>query len=528
MASIGEDNNREPTESGLAPVYDNFYSPENGIFYAENPYKPLHNHEHEIRLLRFLPPHNMNLSFTLLDNIPLTSVSGKYTALSYCAGNPKNTARIIINGLEFNAFANLGLALKEVMTYWRRTGALFGENWLWVDQVCINQSDPGERSHQVELMREIYAGAERVLVCLSERECSGVGMRWLVDLREKLRSKNCPGIGPDGIGGLVHDLAPEKTFCSYEMTHLVEKSRPETHETHKDFLCLTSSPWFSRCWTCQEFILARDVIFLYGWNSMEWMDFAVILFHYLGWRHAHFNSGGPFFRPRNEDTLMMGQLQSLLFLMAKKYDFNRSGKVPAVDLKVWLHYGRGCESSDPRDKVFAFLGLVSDDYQITPNYETSSSAREVMADTAARIITVDKNLDLLLYTESKVFAESRGKGLPSWAPDWTIKFISSTPKNTQSSSVKTPRVEDNTRLLAEGIRLDHPETSFGKSLRAPQNGKTSMFGGDLGKMKAREEVVVNEIPWETLMESKLFQKVKDGNLAWFLDQGLQKETIEIR
>jgi hypothetical protein len=43
-----------------------------------------------------------------------------------------------------------------------------------------------------------------------------------------------------------------------------------------------------------------------------------------------------------------------------------------------------------------------------------------------------------------------------------------------------------------------------------------------------EEVAVREIPWVSVLESKLFQMVEAGDLAWFLDQGLRKEVIEIR
>ncbi|KAK5172286.1 uncharacterized protein LTR77_003924 [Saxophila tyrrhenica] len=37
---------------------------------------------------------------------------------------------------------------------------------LWIDALCIDQSDPDERARQVQLMDEIYKGADRVLVWL--------------------------------------------------------------------------------------------------------------------------------------------------------------------------------------------------------------------------------------------------------------------------------------------------------------------------------------------------------------------------
>jgi hypothetical protein len=98
-------------KSSIAPVYDNFYSPQNQTFYAQSPYEYLDATEHQIRLLKPLPLGNDGIpSFTLLDNCPLDSVRSCYTALSYCAGDPKQTEAINVNGAKFNAFANLSYA----------------------------------------------------------------------------------------------------------------------------------------------------------------------------------------------------------------------------------------------------------------------------------------------------------------------------------------------------------------------------------------------------------------------------------
>lgn len=45
-------------------------------------------------------------------------------------------------------------------------GWSIGSQWLWIDQVCINQKDMAERSRQVQLMGAIYSQAVRTLVWL--------------------------------------------------------------------------------------------------------------------------------------------------------------------------------------------------------------------------------------------------------------------------------------------------------------------------------------------------------------------------
>jgi hypothetical protein len=56
----------------------------------------------------------------------------KYSALSYCAGDPKKIKETLINGTGFNIFANLGEALDEVRYFWKEHGG-GKELLLWVD-----------------------------------------------------------------------------------------------------------------------------------------------------------------------------------------------------------------------------------------------------------------------------------------------------------------------------------------------------------------------------------------------------------
>ena len=39
---------------------------------------------------------------------------------------------------------------------------------LWIDQICINQTDLQERSEQVRIMRQIYSKAQLVILWLGE------------------------------------------------------------------------------------------------------------------------------------------------------------------------------------------------------------------------------------------------------------------------------------------------------------------------------------------------------------------------
>ncbi len=87
----------------------------------------------------------------------------EYKALSYAWGDGTVKRTILLNGTKFEVGNNLAAALVNI-----RGLESAGEmpQAIWIDAICINQSDLEERGRQVRLMPNIYARAERVLVWL--------------------------------------------------------------------------------------------------------------------------------------------------------------------------------------------------------------------------------------------------------------------------------------------------------------------------------------------------------------------------
>jgi hypothetical protein len=134
------------TSNVSQPGHDIFSTPENDKFYAAYKYEQLDPSKQEIRLLRILPGRgDGTVKCELLTKAPLDSVTKTYSALSYCAGDPKRTQCIIVNGRKFRAFANLAHALAEARFFWKNTYET-RELLLWVDQICISQHNLLERS----------------------------------------------------------------------------------------------------------------------------------------------------------------------------------------------------------------------------------------------------------------------------------------------------------------------------------------------------------------------------------------------
>ena len=148
----------------LAPIQDFKYEPLD----ADNKGKG------EFRLLVLQPGEYHDLLRGRLVHESL-SPPPKYEALSYAwrqkilLENLNLTHTILIDGYRLGISPNLEAALRRV-----RRGKTY--RILWVDAICINQGDLGERSGQIGIMGQIYSRATRVLAWLGERSKNQVDL----------------------------------------------------------------------------------------------------------------------------------------------------------------------------------------------------------------------------------------------------------------------------------------------------------------------------------------------------------------
>lgn len=120
------------------------------------------------RLLELLPSRSFNstVSCQILE-ADLDDDHPQYEALSYAWGTPTPGPSVSIGKKAVPVTANCLEALKHLRLGLR-------PRLLWIDAICIDQGkgdkSTHERSHQVELMGEIYSKAQTVLVWLGASE----------------------------------------------------------------------------------------------------------------------------------------------------------------------------------------------------------------------------------------------------------------------------------------------------------------------------------------------------------------------
>ena len=296
----------------------NFYTPENTAFYSAYSYLPLDPRRREIRLLKVYqqrrtyaehlaehphwsihrggtnaskPPEDAEkvmLACEIVDKVPLSRVYGRYLALSYCAGSRSNPVKILIDGLVFNVFANLYHAISCALHYSRRGAG--SEVLLWVDQICINQSDDNERGMQVCLMREIYKRSDEALVCLSTMITDKPsGFKWA-----RVLETSSLDASPSAATGKAPAYAQYPSHLKDALWENIMTTQGHVFLTQwlESLRYFVTAPWWTRSWVYQEFVMAPRVHILCGPESMPWTKLSPLLGFVLGELEARIKSWG--------------------------------------------------------------------------------------------------------------------------------------------------------------------------------------------------------------------------------------------
>lgn len=135
-------------------------------------YDTLPDHKSSIRLLKILRgPTQEDQSQSLQCMICTYYFNDmelpEYHAISYTWGDTNRTKALLLRteskGEDYilKAPQSSEKVLRQAWQYDK--GA-----WYWIDSICINQSNVGEKGAQVSLMGEIYSTAQRVLACVGD------------------------------------------------------------------------------------------------------------------------------------------------------------------------------------------------------------------------------------------------------------------------------------------------------------------------------------------------------------------------
>ncbi|OAQ97008.1 hypothetical protein LLEC1_06366 [Akanthomyces lecanii] len=221
------------------------------------PYRPLDSSGGEIRLLEIRPATKYAAPIVCKLRHAYLSKAPKYECLSYVWGKEEGGTDIKLEGTSFRVFENCEAAL-------RRLRNLATSRTVWIDAICINQTDNDEKGAQVRRMRDIYQHAQQVCIWLGElTDGSIVGVKsiqgkltmgwhmWQVD--RKFGKPTLPA-GESFKGSI----------SLQNRSNLIQEQ--ELGEVNE----ILDRPWFTRVWIMQEAVLARKLVLMCGPETMAW------------------------------------------------------------------------------------------------------------------------------------------------------------------------------------------------------------------------------------------------------------------
>jgi hypothetical protein len=112
-----------------------------------------------------------------------------------------------------------------------------------------------------------------------------------------------------------------------------------------------------------------------------------------------------------------------IVIMRHRYQEAREeSQLPLIRILASVFVGGTLKATQPRDRIFAMLGMASDEETlgIEPKYDKSVSDIKVYTDAAYAIITAG-HVDLLSLSQHKprsIKSDEEAECFPSWVPDW--------------------------------------------------------------------------------------------------------------
>ncbi|KAJ8126249.1 hypothetical protein O1611_g7388 [Lasiodiplodia mahajangana] len=374
-----------------------------------------------------------------------------YKALSYSWKNGDDTSpdeAIFCNSKLIYVSANLHAALRRL----RAPDAVVR---IWIDAICINQQDYAERAYQVGMMRDIYQNSSEVLIWLGESgpedhmgdwiwgntggadgddaQLRGTHenpniVQWFGDTKDipKLKAYFSSAVGKERalrFQGKKFDI-----FGAFCVLHLLASGVPVDKIWHlRHVSCSTGivdglnaimdKAWWKRIWVVQETVVAKKLAVYYGNFCAPWRLFALAAVEYDTCRiRDNFNS---ILSHLKSGHSLMQFTRVIMEIESTRRNWEK--RAPMVPLTV-LRKFRSRLATDPRDKVFAVLGLI----RSWGREKSGQAIRGITPDYAIRDDHIFLKTTVLLIRNTRSLAPMAGtlQGnsgislMPSWVTDW--------------------------------------------------------------------------------------------------------------
>jgi hypothetical protein len=392
----------------------------------------------EIRLAILLPSNKFEAPIECRLEHAVIGSCTPYEALSYVWGEPHFTESITLDGQNFMITPRLATALRYLRLQAK-------ERVLWIDAICINQEDLAERQEQVGHMRNIYSSCSSDILWLGPgSDDYRRGMKAVRRLAALTRKQEESGAGWVNVRS-CENVVQTQLLIGKLLRH--------------------NAVW-KRVWIMQEISVSPNVILTNGHDTMDWSLVEKVA-------HGGVSYTDAFHGPFSHSLGISGEWVEM-FSTAKLVTNQREitakilrGKDSLLDVLARFKH---TEATDPRDKIYALLGLVKDPIGVKADY--TKSTVETYTSVTMALFNAAANLDVLCQCpwarqHSNLYLPPL-EGLPSWAPDFRTsqdgKFLFAQRGIYSAGRLHcpVPCTVQGTTLWLKGYSLGHLQASKGR------------------------------------------------------------------
>lgn len=302
--------------------------------------------EHQIRLLRIDSvldngTISCDLNAYYLDSAP------PYAAISYTWGSPAPKKAILIDGKAFNVWSNAYDAMIQCHGFLKTADSPFS-NYFWIDSVCINQTDLAEKSSQVAHMLSIFRAVAVVLAALGPHERDS---ELLFDFLGSF-TETSQALSAHEIGSAADEVARVRAQETAETRLRALEHGQDFHRLCKSFRTFGERPYWSRMWIVQELLAGNHAFVMCGRHAVPLKTVSTFNLA-LSTTQTH----------RLRATLLLYPPMTTVLQAAMSMTVGPSSQQQNWTISFrhalssfWVY---GC--SDPRDRIYGLLGLLSDE-----------------------------------------------------------------------------------------------------------------------------------------------------------------------
>lgn len=412
-----------------------------------------------------------------LRQVKLQSPEADYNALSYVWGRDRKPFQIQVlqerwpgastSGGTISLTKSLHHALQDL-----RDCDEVQPKTFWIDQICIDQSNDDEKSHQVAQIGDVFEHASRVWTYLGPRDERD---EKALDLLSEIYKHFEPLMSTSDLGSLLLDedlrfkleaidfysrMAPENIPSG--LVFPKDLFRGETAEVFAHIDAIISGPWTTRLWLFQENILNNNLMFLRGQRTVK-PDTAELVCQ-LSWAGLV------------PDILAN---YAVLRIRDKRHDWHRrehsdrQDSLSRLDSLLRRIFDLLCQ--DPRDRIYAILRLANAKHvNIYPNY--TISAVQAFTNVSVALIQEllekgdDHPLKSLQDVNLQISLDDSYAPIPTWVPTYLdtgyygpartdinasqTRTREPSKRFSESISFESQPDVENGVLVVKGIRLD--------------------------------------------------------------------------